>query len=1064
MCFLGSEKYPGENEYKSYLAQHGGRSNASTSMHLTTYKFEILADYAEHALDVFANFFTAPLFTKSGTGREVNAVDSENSKNLTADVRRRLQILKDLGDPNHYYTKFSTGNSQTLPTETPEDLERVREALLAFHKLHYRPENLTVVVAGPQSLDQLQAWLVPMFASMEARAFPSSEISETENLVRMASEDAPPYHFSAPEQDFRPAFQASPQWPLLYIVKPVRSMRRLTMMFPMPATLKSPDQSPSSILSHLLGHEGPSGPFAVLQNAGLLSSLSAGSRVSAPDFSLFQVDMSLTDEGERQWKAVADVIFQHCRLIAEAAEQAQKGQSRDLHRIWGEKATLHAMFFDQTSPSDVYSLAPSLSSSIVVHGTEESIAAGSMLKESEDTLPLAKIADFAKQLVSSNCMIERCSEFAWNEIKEEQQKQGSSSVISKEEKWYGIVYLISNIDSSDVARWERQDGTAPFIETKQLALPKANRYIPRSLELCPELPEEARLGPRIDKEIDPPNLILEDPKIGRLWHRLDDRYALPKSSLSLLVRNAAVENIKIADCWEYSASASVHSALLSSIFSDALAQETYDADLAGLHWSLSLSSDGIRIAVSGFSDRLPDLAQQILTDFFLSNEFIKESYFLSAKDKLVRNLRTYFQSRRADSHSMYYRDFLLASVDNGLEESLDAVESATLESVISHHQTLLENSESVIDCLFAGNVSEKEAKRFFQAASDRISKACAITGPEGNPSMWIPGLPERRLDPGTEVELHFSSKNEQEENGAVVATYQSPIPGFRGEPLSSTESLRSSASIRLISHMLREPLFDELRTKQTLGYIVSSYFDIGCSIAPQQHKNFRPWTANVDFIVISVLSRKVPPPEVLRRIDDFLIRFRDVLVKMPDSEIADFASALSSKLLQPIQKLGIEVSNQYSKIKRFAPEVIQSDTSMPWDNSKIMASTIRSLCRQDILGTWDRMMLPYSRARVVSCVYGTTFPLQPSLLPASSSRRTVIVNSLAEIAEFRSQLGVYDNTPSRLVPQSFLPPSFVAWSQKPSVRLGGAAFAVGAAGFMLANWVSGRNKKSLASK
>ena len=33
MCFLGSEKYPGDNEYKRYLASHGGRSNASTSMY-----------------------------------------------------------------------------------------------------------------------------------------------------------------------------------------------------------------------------------------------------------------------------------------------------------------------------------------------------------------------------------------------------------------------------------------------------------------------------------------------------------------------------------------------------------------------------------------------------------------------------------------------------------------------------------------------------------------------------------------------------------------------------------------------------------------------------------------------------------------------------------------------------------------------------------------------------------------------------------------------------------------------------------------------------------------------
>ena len=67
MCFLGSLAHPGENEYKSYLAKHGGKSNASTSMTHTVYQFDVLADAAEPALDVFSNFFVAPLFTQSGT-------------------------------------------------------------------------------------------------------------------------------------------------------------------------------------------------------------------------------------------------------------------------------------------------------------------------------------------------------------------------------------------------------------------------------------------------------------------------------------------------------------------------------------------------------------------------------------------------------------------------------------------------------------------------------------------------------------------------------------------------------------------------------------------------------------------------------------------------------------------------------------------------------------------------------------------------------------------------------------------------------------------------------------
>ena len=41
----GTSKYPVENAYKSYLAKHGGRSNASTSMDATTFKFEVGAEH-----------------------------------------------------------------------------------------------------------------------------------------------------------------------------------------------------------------------------------------------------------------------------------------------------------------------------------------------------------------------------------------------------------------------------------------------------------------------------------------------------------------------------------------------------------------------------------------------------------------------------------------------------------------------------------------------------------------------------------------------------------------------------------------------------------------------------------------------------------------------------------------------------------------------------------------------------------------------------------------------------------------------------------------------------------
>jgi insulysin len=230
-------------------------------MSSTTYKFDVLADHAEKVIDIFSNFFIAPLFTQSGTNREVNAVDSENSKNESNDARRRLQILKALADPLHHYSKFSTGNIKTLPAVDGEKAAFVREALLAFHKRHYRPDNMTVVVVGPQDLDLLEEWIVPRFAKIVNRftVKDRKDMTKAEKLVDDSAKDLTDDSFGSPSVPFHSAFRPELQngkWPVLLTTLPLKSMRKLFLYFPLPSTRDLGDQSPYAMLCHLLGHEG----------------------------------------------------------------------------------------------------------------------------------------------------------------------------------------------------------------------------------------------------------------------------------------------------------------------------------------------------------------------------------------------------------------------------------------------------------------------------------------------------------------------------------------------------------------------------------------------------------------------------------------------------------------------------------------------------------------------------------------------------------------------------------------------------------------------------------------
>ena len=114
MLFLGTEAFPDEKEYNAFLNKNGGMSNAYTTNEDTVYFFDVTSDHLDGALARFAAFFICPLFTESAVSREMNAVDSENNKNLQTDAWREDMLLSSLARSDHPFSKFATGNLATL--------------------------------------------------------------------------------------------------------------------------------------------------------------------------------------------------------------------------------------------------------------------------------------------------------------------------------------------------------------------------------------------------------------------------------------------------------------------------------------------------------------------------------------------------------------------------------------------------------------------------------------------------------------------------------------------------------------------------------------------------------------------------------------------------------------------------------------------------------------------------------------------------------------------------------------------------------------------------------------
>ena len=284
MLFLGTAKYPDSAEYQDFINAHGGSHNAYTSVDHTHYFFDIEPGSLEPALDRFAQFFVAPLFTPEYVQREANAVDSEYRMGLKDDARREYDVLRELVQPGHPLGKLAVGNLQTLrPTEGD-----IRADLLAFHRRHYSANLMTLVVLGKQPLDELEAMVRPRFMPIEDR--------------------------DAKALSTVPELFAPGQLPLEVRIRPEKETRELAMLFPVPSSRERPAAKPLDYIGNLLGHEGPGGLLSVLKARGLAEGLGAGAGFDLFGQDAFQITVQLTEQGLAERDTVVAMVF---RAIAE---------------------------------------------------------------------------------------------------------------------------------------------------------------------------------------------------------------------------------------------------------------------------------------------------------------------------------------------------------------------------------------------------------------------------------------------------------------------------------------------------------------------------------------------------------------------------------------------------------------------------------------------------------------------------------------------------------------------------------------------------------------------------
>ncbi|EXJ75396.1 insulysin [Cladophialophora psammophila CBS 110553] len=878
LLFMGTEKYPIENEYSSYLSSNSGHSNAYTAATQTNYFFECAAQHESNdkltngltngvangtteitmngssrgplygALDRFAQFFVKPLFLENTLDRELRAVDSENKKNLQSDGWRLSQLTKSLSNPKHPFHHFSTGNLQTLRDEPEKRGVKIRDEFIRFYERHYSANRMKLVVLGRESLDELEGWVVQLFSEVKNKDLPPNRWDD----VEMLSKD---------------------QLSIEIYAKPVMESRSLEISFPWQDEEDMFETQPARYISHLIGHEGPGSILAYLKERGLAQTLSAGYHPVCPGSAFFEIEIGLTPDGLKNYHEIVKIVFQYIGMM--------KGTPpvEWMHEEMKNMAEVDFRF-RQKSPASRFTSA----TSCVLQ--KPGLPRNWLLSST------SKFRKFDAQAIAQAMQYLREDNFRLMLVSQEYPGDWN-----QKEKWYGTEYKVERIPTDVLSDVRKALSDLESDRIAELHLPHKNEFIPTKLDV-----------EKVDVKVPAkaPKLLRNDDNV-RLWWKKDDTFWVPKANLYIKIRNS----VTTANAANY-----VKTNLFINLVKDALSSYSYDAEISGLSYAIGANTLGFDISAHGYNDKMAVLLEKILATIRTID--IRTDRFEIIKERMARKYKNWAYQQPYYQIGDYTR-WLLNERSWMNDSYAKELPHITVDDIRTFVPELLQQAH--IEVLAHGNLYKEEAKKIGNLIESTL-KSRAFP-----PSEWL--LRRNVILPEASNFVYKQVLSDPANINHAIEYYLD---------IGHVMDLDLRAKAQLFSQMTDEPAFDQLRTKEQLGYVVWS--------------GIRPAAVTMGYRVLIQSERD---PEYLEtRINAFLLKFKSDLESMSDEEFEGHKRSLVNKRLEKLKNLDFETGRLWAYISGEYLNFYQVDRDV---------AVIRQLTKDDMRQFYAQYIDPESPMR-----------------------------------------------------------------------------------------------------
>ena len=181
------------------------------------------------------------------------------------------------------------------------------------------------------------------------------------------------------------------------------------------------------------------------------------------------------------------------------------------------------------------------------------------------------------------------------------------------------------------------------------------------------------------------------------------------------------------------------------------------------------------------------------------------------------------------------------------------------------------------------------------------------------------------------------------------------------------------AKVYLLAQLSDEKAFNQLRTREQLGYVV--------------HTSARPATTGIGYRVIIQSERSTEYLE--SRINAFLATLGESIRAMPASEFDGHRRSLIAKRLERLKNLSEELSRFWSHIASEYCAFTQAETD---------AEHLRHITQPDMIAFFDRYINPTSphRAKVSTHLFSQAAPAEVAPAMSADEQRAKVVGLVAK--------------------------------------------------------------------